>query len=338
MIMLQRLIAVALLGGALYVGYAFAKKSKSSSTKAQAVVNKLRAWAKGIRTYSMDTETIIQQGSKKPKIAGTSKIWGKAGTLMRVEMSIHYHHSSRFRKQYPTHAESTIVYAPRWQWILLQSYQGKKLVSQRGFKVDRSKLAVPGRPFDTGYNIRGLGVSEGLDYPATLLQLLDVYEFKKMKAETRGKQRIWVLDGVVNEKKFRELLLKTSHKHVPTEYRERSLKMLLAMVRYSQMTLDAQTLVPIEIAQFGAPHQRPKKGKQNHPAAPSMRALLRYSNVKINQPMEPGLFRLKPPKGLLFRDLTSRLLKRRKMLEQRSVQSKKDRAPAKRGKTSSARP
>ncbi|TNE46589.1 MAG: hypothetical protein EP343_23595 [Deltaproteobacteria bacterium] len=330
MLVLQRLITVALLGGALYVGYAFAKKSKQSPSKAQAVVNKLRAWAKGIRTYSMDTQTVMQQGNKKPKTMGQSKIWGKAGSLMRVNMTIHYNHSSRLGKQYPTHAQSTIVYAPRWQWILLESYQGKKLVSQRGFKVDRSKLRVSGRPFDTGYNIRGLGVSEGLDYPATLLQLLDVYSYKKMKVTSRGKRRLLVLDGTVDEKKFRELLLQTSHKHVPAKYRERSLKMLLSMVRYSQLVVDAKTLVPIEIAQFGAPPNASKKMEKKHVAGPSMRALLRYSNVKINQPLKPALFRFQPPKGVIIRDLTPRLLQQREMLKKRSEKAKREGASTKR--------
>lgn len=323
MLMTRRTLAVAIAAVGLCFGTGC--KKTSPSQHANKIVKKLRAWAKDIRTFSMKTQTLIKVGKKGPETMGSSHIWGISGRLMRVDMRLNYNAPSIKGRKFPTHTVGTIVYAKDWQWIHNRTYRKKKIIKQQIYKVNRPKLSVPGRPFDTSYNLRGLGVSEGLDFPSTILQITNMYQFKKVTKSDKGKKPFLVLHGELNMKAFRAHLLQTSHKYMSPSFREHSIKMLSRMVKYVTLHLDAKSLMPTQVGQFGEPLSY--GGKNPKAKSRDMKAVVRYIELKVNHPISNKLFQFKIPKGQKVRDLTSMLLQRRAQMKQQAKLMKKKPAP-----------
>ena len=174
---------------------------------------------------------------------------------------------------------------------------------QQALKIDRTKLRVQGRPFDTSYNVRGNGISEGQDFPNSMLQMFDFYRFKRATRTGKGKLAYYTLFGTLNRKMFRKYLLSTSYRHVAkSPVRARLIQSLSDMLAHMTIRLNAWSLKPMQIRQGTA------KSK--------VKARVIYKNIRVNIPLPKNIFRYTFPKGLKVKDITATLVQRRKQMQQ----------------------
>jgi hypothetical protein len=184
-----------------------------------------------------------------------------------------------------------MVFDGEWQWIETHTQQnGKRGVTVQ--KVSMTAADRPGRYFDTGYYAHGMGLDESCDYRATVLSLLDVYQFKLSSNTQNDHTQTRQLQGLIDEDGY--LKQNPTFKDVPTAERD---QVLFDPVRHCEVWLSSEGLVR-EIN------------------VPGVATDVKFQALEVNPAIPPQMFIYHPPKGVPVTDITKQVLDSKRNSEQ----------------------
>ena len=187
--------------------------------------------------------------------------------------------------------EAVMVFDGSWQWVDTKKLKEEKLVQRTIHKVSAA-LAPPKSPFKTGYHYSGTGLTDGLDYIGTFVQILELYDLEF----TVAKNGYRVYSGDINREKVRAFL-KSQGKEFLFERAYPEGKKTVQI----HIFIDARTHLPMGFSQGDDP------GKPDY--------FLQVSKLKINPIFPDGTFTYEAPSRWAVFDSTKKAIAGRKMTE-----------------------
>ena len=243
---------------------------RPGSCEEKAVEVKLGDWLNGIRDYRIKAIVEIEDQRLHSTIVGR----------VPDRLSIRLVPDSKENRVWTT------VFDGDYQWVELRSDSNVDV-----FKIQLKPLIDKLRPFDTSYYIMGSGLMNGEDFPTSIRSLLSTYDLSASCSENAI-----TLAGPVNKEKF-----KSYAKSRRTPQTDKVIERFFKQFGYLVLTLDARS------HQVTGYRLGVKEGATNEISDKTSLFKVEFTEIRINQGDNPGMFEYVPPTGIVPADITEQI-------------------------------
>lgn len=276
----------------------------ATKVKSQKSINFVNDATTGINTYHANLiariypPAVVNNSSKVTEnfdhdnfIEVKSTVFGESGKKMKL-MTI------MKSPEFDTEIEIMLIFDGTWLWVQNKTTENPQIGAIKA-KYVAMKIHIPSvspdpvnEPFNTFFGISGTGLYRDQDLPGTFVEIIKNYDLKNNTSINNSKKLIYEgnrkIDQTVSEleganKELRELMEKLS--------------------KYCKLWVSKETGL-ITAYSTGQSEERPA-------------ILTNIEYLSVNEKLPEGTFKYNPPDGVVVKDITSTILEKKKIIEEK---------------------